>query len=124
VAQSLQDLIEARRQERSFERLQEDSRGVPSRSRWHQLQKQRHLEDIPNRRTLEGIAEALNVSPFAVLRSCAVSMGWETGPQAAQILDRLAAYDLTRLRADQVEAVISVVASMLKSDAPGDGDNP
>jgi hypothetical protein len=113
MARTLAELIEARRGGRSFQRLEDEAPGnTPSSSRWHQLAR-RPLRGIPEDGTIIGIAEVLGVSPFDVLVSCAASLGWPTGPQKAELLERMAAYDVGGLTGDEVEVVISMVAVLL-----------
>lgn len=111
--QTISELIEQNKGGRSYEQLQEDAGGTPSRSRWHQLQNA-PLQDFPNKATLEGIAKALRRPPYVVAVACMASIGWQTGPQQAELLDRLGAYDLSALTSDQCEAIVSVVTSMLR----------
>lgn len=109
---TLQELIAQRKGGRSFSKLSEDAGNVPSASRFHQLSTE--VGDFPNRETIEGIAQALRLPVRAIVVATMASFGWDTGPQHAELMDRLGAYDLTGLDSDEVEAIISVVAAMTK----------
>lgn len=111
-APTLQELIADRRGGRSYARLAEQCGGKPSASRWHQLATDGPA-DLSQQDTIIPMAEVLGVTPFAVLRAFAVSLGWAVETAPAPLIDRLAAYDLKRLSAAQVDAVVDMVKVLI-----------
>jgi hypothetical protein len=114
--QTLAELIANRRGGRSYKRLAEESPGgTPVASRWHQLENRPLRRDIPETPTIISIAAVLGVSPFTVVRASCASLGWDTGRQTSDLMDRLSAYDVGELDDDEVDAVVAVVVAMIRS---------
>lgn len=108
----------------SFRDLALAAGGKPTATRFHQLRKRgvidpatgdSDLNDWPEAASIPGIAQALGVSEWAVIRSAAVSLGFTPPPDASDtpLLARLARLPLDKLTASEVETIVGMARALL-----------
>jgi hypothetical protein len=108
---TLQDLINTRRGQRTYEQLSQDCGGHPSAGRLQQMAT-KPQQSFPNPETLRGLAAGLRVNPIIVLSAFAASFGIE-GEDGQPSLVSMLPPGVRELTEGQVNTVLTVIQQMI-----------
>lgn len=109
----LAQLIAATKGDRTYAELADRAGGDPGRQRWHQLAT-KPIKNFPDPPTILGLSRALSISPHAVIRACAESLGFDRPDEQPRLVTLLPpAVDFLSDR--QVDLVRALVVEFLES---------
>jgi hypothetical protein len=111
---TLQDLILMLKSDRTYLQLEAASGGVVKAQRWNQITNGIRVREFPEPRTIEAMAEALDVSVEVVILAVARSVGLMTSTKASTLV-ALMPPGVDNLDDDQVSAALGVIRSMVRS---------
>ena len=111
---TLQDLILMLKGNRTYPQLEAASGGVVKAQRWNQITNGIRVREFPEPRTIEAMAEALDVSVEVIILATARSLGLVTSTKASTLV-ALMPPGVDELDDDQVSAALGVIRSMVRS---------
>ncbi|AOZ64374.1 LamD-like protein [Mycobacterium phage Marcoliusprime] len=103
------DLILARKNDRSYRQLEAASGGIVKAQRWNQIANGLRVVEFPEPRTIEAIAQALDVPVSTVLLSFGEALGLAVDSPSS--FAALIPPSADKLTPDQQHAVLAVIRS-------------
>lgn len=105
----LQELIMERKRDRTYQELEADCGGTPTKSNIHRLAT-KPITDMPTTEVMRGLAKGLRVRIVDVVRAAATSVGLPMGEVSP---NDLVIADAGRLPSDSQQALMATAANML-----------
>lgn len=112
----LQDLILLMKGDRTYRGLEDSTGGVVKSQRWNQLANRQRINEFPEPRTIQAMADALNVNAEVVLLSFARNLGLDVGRSRSRFADLLPPM-VDKLTDKQRDAILAVIRAMIDPES-------
>ncbi|PKQ59771.1 hypothetical protein B5566_02715 [Mycobacterium sp. MHSD3] len=119
---TLRDLILTLKGERTYSDLEQASGGIVKAQRWNQITNGFRVNEFPTPRTIEAMANTLNVNVEVVIMAFAREVGLDVQNNRSIFADLLPPM-VTDLTDDQRSALLAVIRSMASANESASGDD-